>query len=79
MPSARSLLNQLKRHQAARAAPRSPIEIMYGSFDAFADKMQADVEARKLDRIDWLGENGTGGVLAALRRWHKDGVWRGWR
>lgn len=75
MPSARSLLNQLKRHQASR---ESPAIARFGTPE-FEAQVRADVEARKLDRIDWLGENGAGRVLAALQRWAAERVWQDWR
>ena len=41
--------------------------------DAFADKVQFDMASGKLDPGDMPL------VLAALRRWHRDRVWQGWR
>ena len=67
------MLARVAKLEAARVAPRSPFEVAYGSMHAFADKVQADVAAGKLDGIDMAG------VVAALHRWHRDQVWAGWR
>lgn len=75
MPSARSLLNQLKRHQASQQSPA----IAHFGTPEFEAEVRAKVAEGKLDRIDMLGENGTGGVLAALQRWAAERVWQGWR
>ena len=69
----RSMLARVAKLEAARVAPRSPFEVAYGSMDAFAEQVQGDVEAGKLDAIDMAG------VVAALHRWHRDRVWAGWR
>lgn len=55
--------------EAARVTPRNPIEVFYGSMDAFADKVQVDVAAGKLDR-DF--------PIEGIRRMHVDGCWGGW-
>lgn len=75
MPSARSLLNQLKRHAASR---ESPVIAHFGTPE-FEAQIRAEVAEGKLDGIDMLGANGTGGVLAALQKWAQDRVWEGWR
>lgn len=72
MSGVRSLLTRVARLEAQRATPRSPIEVAYGSMDAFAEQVQAEIDAGKLDRADMPV------VLAALRRWHDDAVWQGW-
>ena len=69
----RAMLARVAKLEAARVAPRSPIEVAYGSMDAFADKVQLDVALGKLDSRDMPL------VLAALHRWHRDRVWSGWR
>lgn len=66
------MLRRVQRLEAARAAPRSPIEAAYGSLAAFEAQVADEVAAGKLDRIDMAG------VIAALRRWHADQVWAGW-
>ena len=67
------MLARVAKLEAARVAPRSPFEVSYGSMDAFADKVQVDVAAGKLDGTDMAM------VVAALHRWHRDQVWAGWR
>ena len=73
MSSVRSMLERVRKLEQARLALRSPFEVAYGSMDAFADKVQGDVAAGKLDGTDMTM------VLAALHRWHRDRVWAGWR
>ena len=73
MSNVRGMLARVAKLEAARAAPRSPIEVAYGSFGAFEDQTLALIDAGKLDRGDMLA------VLTALRRWHADRVWAGWR
>lgn len=73
MSNVRALLARVAKLEAARAAPQSPIELTYGSFGAFEDQTLSLIEAGKLDRGDMLA------VLTALRRWHADRVWAGWR
>ena len=72
MSNVRALLTRVAKLEAARAAPRSPIEVAYGSFGAFEDTVNADIGAGKLDGTDMPM------VLAALARWHRDRVWHGW-
>jgi hypothetical protein len=60
-------------------AAKSPVELVFGSFEAFADKTRADVAAGLLDRDDMLGPNGNGGVLRAIQAWHDQKVWGAWR
>lgn len=73
MASARALLVRVARLEQARAAPQSPIEAMFGSFDAFEAEARAGVDAGKLDSDDMPV------VLASLRRWHVEGLWGMWR
>lgn len=73
MSNVRAMLARVVKLEAARAAPRSPIELTYGSFGAFEDQTLSLIDEGKLDRGDTLA------VLAALRRWHADRVWAGWR
>ena len=79
MPDVRSMLLRVRKLEAARAAPLSPFELSYGSLAGFEDVVRADVDAGKLDRRDMLGEDGNGGILACIRRWHVDRVWDDWR
>lgn len=69
MANVRALLTRVAKLEAARAAPRSPIEVAYGSMDAFAEAS----EHLGLDPVDWPI------VLQCLRRWHDEGVWEGWQ
>lgn len=73
MSNVRALLTRVAKLEASRVAPRSPFELVYGSMDAFADKVQADMAAGKLDSTD------APILIASLRRWHKDRVWQGWQ
>ncbi len=73
MSNVRAMLERVRKLEAARAAPRSPIEVCWGSFGAFEDQTLNLIDEGKLDRGDMLA------VLTALRRWHVDRVWAGWR
>ncbi|ODU80988.1 MAG: hypothetical protein ABT10_15445 [Novosphingobium sp. SCN 63-17] len=73
MTAVRSLLARVQRLEQARTAPRSPFEAAYGSFDAFAGEVQANVANGTYDERDMPL------VLNCLRRWHSDGVWGLWR
>ncbi len=75
MASVISMLARVRRLEAARAAPVSPLVQAYGSFEAFETQTRAEIDDGKLDRIDMLGADGNSGVLAALRRWETDGTW----
>ena len=70
MSSVRALLARVAKLEQARVAPRSPVEVAYGSYDAFADSVNADIGAGKLDSVDGPL------LLNAIRRWHRDGVWQ---
>ena len=67
-----AMLSRVRRLERARVAPRSPLERAYGSMEAFADEMQAGMDAGTLDRNDMPV------ILASLRRWHQEGVWGAW-
>lgn len=73
MTSVRSLLTRVAKLEAARVTPKSPFEVAYGSLDAFADKVTADIGAGKLDRVDGPL------LLQAVRKWHFDALWSGFR
>jgi hypothetical protein len=62
------MLARVAKLEASRAVPPSPIEVRYGTYSAFEDQTLALIDAGKLDKGDTLM------VLAALRRWHADGV-----
>jgi hypothetical protein len=66
------MLSRVAKLEAQRAAPQSPIELAYGSMDAFAEKAEADIAAGKLDSRDFPI------ILNCLRKWHRDGLWAGW-
>ena len=64
--------------QRLEAGRESPALAHLGS-DEFEAQIRAEVDAGKLDRIDMLGEDGRGGVLAALQGWATEKVWLSWR
>lgn len=72
MANVRGMLARVQRLEAARSTA-SPIVRLYGSFDAFADGVQADIDVGKLDRTDMPV------VLDCLRRWEREGVWSQWQ
>ncbi|MBP6013150.1 MAG: hypothetical protein KBA31_13065 [Alphaproteobacteria bacterium] len=61
------------RRLETRVTSRSPIEIAYGSLDAFVEKVQGDIDAGTLDRIDMPI------ILNCIRRWHHEQLWSGWQ
>jgi hypothetical protein len=65
MLSTRTLLNRVARLEAARAPKLSRIARAYGSFDAFAEQIRAEVEVGVLDR-DF--------PLPHLERWEREGL-----
>ena len=73
MTNVRALLTRVAKLEAARVTPKSPIELAYGSLDAFADKVNADIAAGKMDKVDGPM------VLAAVLKWHRDRLWSGFR
>jgi hypothetical protein len=74
MSSVRSLLSRIARLEQARVAPRSPVEIAYGSLEVFEQETRAAVDTGALDRRDMYGADGNGGVMRAIRRWHEQGL-----
>lgn len=70
MAGVRAMAVRVRRLERA-ASPASPIALAYGSFDAYAAKVQADIEAGRLDSRDMAV------VVTALRAWETNGVWRG--
>lgn len=68
MPGARALLERVRKLETRRASGKFAI---FGT-DEFEAGIRADVEAHRLDRIDMLGETGSGGVLAAVQRWARE-------
>lgn len=73
MTNVRSLLARVARLEAARVTPRSPFEVAFGSFGAFEANVNADIDAGKLDGTD------APLVLNAVRNWHRDMLWSGFR
>ena len=73
MSNVRALLTRVAKLEAARVTPKSPFEVAYVSLDAFADKVNADIGAEKLDRVDGPM------LLQAVRKWHRDRLWSGFR
>lgn len=69
MGSARSMLARVAKLEAARVTPKSPFEVAYGSFDAFANSTRAEIAAGKLCSHDMPI------VLECLRRMHRDQAW----
>jgi hypothetical protein len=72
MSSVRSLLNRVKRLEAARSMA-SPFQRWFGSLDAFEAEVQAGIEAGHLDAGDMPV------VMDAIRGWHRDGVFGMWQ
>lgn len=70
MSRVRGLLERVSKLERRRAGP-SPIEIWYGSFDAFEAETRKQIDAGKLCPVD------APVITAMLRRWHADGVTMG--
>lgn len=71
MTSIRSMLARVQRLEARGVTDRaSSIEIAFGSLAAFEEHVNAKTADGKLDQIEMPL------VIAAIRRWHADGVWR---
>lgn len=68
MAGIRALQRRVAKLETARKPRPSPIVIMCGSFDAFADATYAEVMAGKLAG-DFLH------ILDHLREWDEGGVW----
>ena len=73
MSNVRALLTRVAKLEAARVTPKSPFEVAFGSLDAFADKLNADIGASKLDKVDGPM------LLQAVLKWHRDRLWSGYR
>jgi hypothetical protein len=69
----RSLLARVQRLEDAGRAPRSPFEVGWGTVGAWADEVQAGIDAGAYDPIDMPH------VVACIRKWHADGLWLGLR
>ena len=64
----RSLLARVAKLEQARS-PTSPIELWFGSVAAFTDDLHTGIAQGRYDRRDMQA------VMAAVERWHRDGVW----
>jgi hypothetical protein len=73
MSNVRALLTRVAKLEQARATPKTPFELAFGSFEAFEDKVNADLLAKKMDRVDGPL------LLNAVRKWHRDHVWQGFQ
>ncbi len=72
MPGVRGMTKRVRRLERARS-PRSPIERMYGSLDAFAAEVQSEIAAGKLCRHDGPL------ILKSIERWHREELWGAWQ
>jgi len=71
MANVRGMLARVRRLEVARSTA-SPIARLYGSFEAYAEGVQADIDAGKLDGIDMPV------ILDCLRRWERERLWGQW-
>ena len=65
--SVRNLLARVAKLEQS-CAPRSPIEVWFGSLGAFFDDLRAGIAAGAYDPTDMPV------VIAGIERWHRD-VW----
>lgn len=72
MSAARGLLTRVARPEQARAAARTPIELAYGSLEAWKAEVQADIASSKADPLEMPV------VLKCVRRWHTEKLWGSW-
>jgi len=68
MSRVRGLLERVQKLERRQTVGPSPIELTYGSFDAFAAQAQQQIDAGKLCPVD------APVITDILRRWHADGV-----
>jgi hypothetical protein len=64
----RSLLARVAKLEQARS-PASPIELWFGSLEAFSNDLRAGIRAGEYDPTD-MPE-----VIAGIERWHREGAW----
>ena len=70
MRAVRALQKRVARIERAAMPKPSPFELLYGSFDQFVEQhILPGIAAGALDPDDMVD------VVAALRRWEKDGKW----
>lgn len=67
MVGVRGMLQRVAKLEAQRALKPSPIEVLYGSVDGFADACMEGVASGKLCPVDMQI------ILDCIRRWHRDG------
>jgi hypothetical protein len=70
MAGVRALAERVRKLEAARTAQRSPFEQIYGSMAAFAEQVQADIDAGKLCRRDMPM------IITCIDRWNRDRIQR---
>lgn len=68
--SVRFLLARVQRLEQARSL-KSPFERAYASLDAWEGECQSGIDAGLLDPRDMPV------LMAAVRRWHREGAWAG--
>lgn len=68
MAGIRALQRRTKRLEEARKPRPSPVVVLCGSFDEFADATYAEVEAGQLDS-QFLH------ILDVMREWEGRGIW----
>ena len=70
MGAVRALSRRVVKLEHAGKPRRSPLVILYGSFDLFVEiAILPGIESGALERADMID------VVAALRRWETDGTW----
>ena len=72
MAAIQGLLARVARLEQARVSPRTPIELAYGSLEAWEAEVQADIDAGNADPTDMPL------VLMCVRRWHTERLWGSW-
>lgn len=68
MAGVRGLLERVKRLERRRESP----QMAYLGSDEFEADIRDRIAEGKLDRRDWLGETGDGGILVCLKRWARE-------
>ena len=64
----RSLLARVAKLEQART-PTSPVELWFGSIEAFSEEMRAGIATGIYDQRDMPV------VIAGVERWHRDCAW----
>jgi hypothetical protein len=64
----RGLLERVQKLERRQTRGPSPIELLYGSFDAFEVKTQKEIDEGKLCKVD------APVIIDILRSWHATGV-----